>query len=109
MTDRDDDELGPVRTCTGCGEEWPLDREFFYPRGNSWERTCRACRAEARTRADIDRLKARERYHRTIENQRARARERYHRYMQNPEYAERRRMKWAASAARARGTASVAS
>ena len=27
---RDDPELGTVRRCTRCEEEWPLDEEFFY-------------------------------------------------------------------------------
>ena len=29
QADRIDPELGPVRTCRKCGEEWPLDEEFF--------------------------------------------------------------------------------
>jgi hypothetical protein len=44
---RMDPELGLVRVCTRCRDEWPLDSEFF-PRGqvdgfHSW---CRACWAE---------------------------------------------------------------
>ena len=28
--DREDPELGTVRLCRGCGEEWPKDPEFWY-------------------------------------------------------------------------------
>lgn len=28
---RIDPELGPVRTCARCGEEWPWDEEFYIP------------------------------------------------------------------------------
>lgn len=59
---RTDPILGPVKVCTGCGEEWPLDPEFYYVhkvrpgtyvragrtyiRSRSWDRfyaKCRAC------------------------------------------------------------------
>lgn len=62
---RTDPVLGPVKVCTGCGEEWPLDPEFFYVhtvrpgtyrrggreyvRTRSWTRfyaKCRACWAD---------------------------------------------------------------
>lgn len=39
---RDDDELGPVRMCPRCGEEWPDDEEFWLDD----RAICRACRYE---------------------------------------------------------------
>jgi hypothetical protein len=39
---RDDPELGPVRRCRVCGEEWPLGAPFYRPRGA----TCEACLSE---------------------------------------------------------------
>ena len=46
---RNDQELGRVRLCRTCGEEWPLDKEFFYldRRGKALP-PCRACWAERR-------------------------------------------------------------
>lgn len=41
---RDDEELGPVRRCSRCGEEWPDDPEFYLPKPNGW--CCRACLAD---------------------------------------------------------------
>jgi hypothetical protein len=49
--ERVDPELGVVRRCTSCGEEWPRDREFWYFQGTgkiiSW---CRACYSERNRR-----------------------------------------------------------
>ena len=50
--DRDDDELGTVRLCRGCGEEWPKDDDFYY--FNAQGKVlghCRACWAEQRRMA----------------------------------------------------------
>ena len=47
---RDDPLLGPVKVCTSCGEEWPLDTEFFYQQRVGENRRfyakCRACWSE---------------------------------------------------------------
>lgn len=47
---RDDPELGTVRRCTRCGEEWPLDEEFYYYQVRHGRRVssawCRACWSE---------------------------------------------------------------
>ena len=46
---RVDDELGPVRVCPVCHEEWPWDGEFFLPAKYRADgapvlrRICRAC------------------------------------------------------------------
>lgn len=47
--DRDDDELGTVRLCTRCREEWPKDAEFYYfTAGGKVLGHCKACWAEQR-------------------------------------------------------------
>lgn len=51
---RVDDELGLMRFCTGCGEDWPADESFFYPRG--WR--CRACVLEDYNRRRSERVAA---------------------------------------------------
>jgi hypothetical protein len=40
-------ELGEERRCSGCGEFWPIDGEFWYfdPRGQVLGR-CKACWSE---------------------------------------------------------------
>jgi hypothetical protein len=45
--DRQDAELGLVRHCNRCGEEWPKDGEFFYfdKRGDVMGH-CKACWSE---------------------------------------------------------------
>ena len=45
--DRRDDELGIVRLCRSCGEEWPRDGEFWYfkPDGAVLGH-CKACWSE---------------------------------------------------------------
>lgn len=49
---RDDPLLGPVKVCTGCGEEWPTDAEFWYVqrlkpgRESRLYAKCRACWSE---------------------------------------------------------------
>ena len=57
---RHDPELGEVRRCTNCHEDWPLDEEFWYfgNRGDGVELTSSKCKAcynlvykEARRRA----------------------------------------------------------
>jgi hypothetical protein len=45
---REDDVLGTVRLCRGCGEEWPLDDEFWYFHQDRHGKTrvmgrCKAC------------------------------------------------------------------
>lgn len=44
---REDPELGPVRLCPGCGEEWPFDDTFWHIDGDglakAWPSRCRAC------------------------------------------------------------------
>ena len=44
--ERVDPILGLVRLCRGCGEEWPVDDEFFFfQRGRVMGR-CKACWSE---------------------------------------------------------------
>lgn len=47
---RDDPELGRVRHCTGCGEDWPFDAEFWHIDGErlsgNWPSRCIACCSE---------------------------------------------------------------
>lgn len=47
---REDPELGVVKRCTACGEEWPLDTEFYYQHRNKgrvkFYSKCRACWSE---------------------------------------------------------------
>ncbi len=49
---RDDPILGPVKVCTGCGEEWPTDTEFWYVQRLKPDKPsrlyakCRACWSE---------------------------------------------------------------
>lgn len=46
-----DPELGWVKPCSGCGEDWPIDAEFYWmqrkPRKNGYAlqptSLCRAC------------------------------------------------------------------
>lgn len=40
-------ELGTEKLCPRCGEYWPADREFFWPRGHGHglQGWCRACTA----------------------------------------------------------------
>lgn len=48
---REDDELGTVRLCPRCGEWWPQDEEFYWPRRDrdgGWQCYCRACDYERR-------------------------------------------------------------
>lgn len=72
-TDRIDPELGVVRRCRICGEEWPLDGEFFGSIGPGRNRrsTCRACRMDS---VRLAQARRRERHRDAI---RARDRERY--------------------------------
>jgi hypothetical protein len=50
MSLRDDPELGAVRLCGACGEEWPFDSEFWHLRNGvldkNWPRRCIACCSE---------------------------------------------------------------
>ena len=39
-------ELGIERRCSGCGEYWPLDREFWYMDHGKVLGRCRACWSE---------------------------------------------------------------
>lgn len=41
------DDLGPVRLCLGCLEEWPDDEEFYR---SDDDRICIACHSERRAR-----------------------------------------------------------
>jgi hypothetical protein len=47
MSLRDDPELGVVRLCGACGEEWPFDSEFWHITDGRldkrWPRRCIAC------------------------------------------------------------------
>lgn len=60
METRDDPEVGPVRTCLLCREEWPDDDEFY--RDEYY--LCRACewelgeRVREQTRRRVARLRA---------------------------------------------------
>lgn len=53
MPVHDDPELGPLRRCSVCGEDWPLDEEFWMPQrhprsvNDRWMSRCRGCRREA--------------------------------------------------------------
>jgi hypothetical protein len=51
---RHDPELGTVRVCPKCLEEWPLDAEFWHMRGAelspAWPSWCIACCAESGSR-----------------------------------------------------------
>ena len=43
---RDDPELGTLRRCSRCGEEWPQDEEFFYFQVRRGKRVCSSwCKA----------------------------------------------------------------
>ena len=66
---RDDDELGPVRRCPRCAEDWPDDDEFFRP----GSRYCHACRSERRIESMTD--DRREMYRQASRRYRARRRE----------------------------------
>lgn len=50
--DRIDEELGLVRLCRGCDEEWPKDKEFWYmrPDGVNVASLCRACHSERQSK-----------------------------------------------------------
>lgn len=56
-----DPELGVVRLCRRCGEEWPLDEEFWLPQrhprsaNDRWHNWCRACRLEVTAISDARR------------------------------------------------------
>ena len=47
---REDPELGIVRLCRACGEEWPFDSEFWHLRNGKmddrWPWRCIACCVE---------------------------------------------------------------
>lgn len=52
---RTDPELGPVKVCTRCLEEWPADLEFFYANKKGLTSQCKDCwnisrRPQVRTR-----------------------------------------------------------
>ncbi len=49
VLDRHDPELGAVRLCNRCGEEWPRDGEFWYfdAKGKVMGH-CKACWSERR-------------------------------------------------------------
>lgn len=49
-----DPELGPMKTCTRCREDWPDDGEFYH-KGQKW---CRACWLEW-LHADPERMRKR--------------------------------------------------
>ena len=56
LLERDDPELGTVRLCRGCGEEWPVDGEFwFFDRDGRVLGRCKACWSE-RNRAESRRF-----------------------------------------------------
>lgn len=50
MSVREDPELGRVRLCGSCHEEWPFDGEFWHMRDGdlnpAWPARCIACCAE---------------------------------------------------------------
>ena len=52
-----EEELGPQRRCSACGEWWPLSPEFFYrvPRSELFSGKCRACDCELDTKHSRDR------------------------------------------------------
>lgn len=57
LLNREDPELGRVRLCRKCSEEWPLDTEFWYfDRRGYVMGYCRACWAD-RARTYRPRLK----------------------------------------------------
>ena len=50
--DHQDEELGTVRLCTRCEEEWPKDAEFWYFSADGKVLGhCRACWAERKRMA----------------------------------------------------------
>ena len=57
VLEREDDELGTVRLCRGCGEEWPKDRDFWYfdAYGHVMGH-CRGCWSERRDQDRHDRF-----------------------------------------------------
>lgn len=36
-------ELGLEKRCSACGDYWPADPEFFYPKGGRLASQCKAC------------------------------------------------------------------
>jgi hypothetical protein len=43
----EDEEIGTVRLCQGCGEDWPLDGEFWYFDAKGYVMGhCKACWAD---------------------------------------------------------------
>ena len=44
--ERHDDEIGPMRLCRGCGEEWPKDGEFWFFKDSQVNGYCKACQGE---------------------------------------------------------------
>lgn len=51
VPERVDPEIGLVRLCRGCGEEWPKDDEFFFikksgPQAGNVMGNCKACWSE---------------------------------------------------------------
>ncbi len=48
--ERDTEDLGWVRLCRRCNEEWPIDEEFWYFQNKRGRRVvmghCRACWSE---------------------------------------------------------------
>jgi len=42
-------ELGDEQLCAGCGESWPLDREFFVFSRSSVSYECKACIEERKS------------------------------------------------------------
>ena len=69
---RIDPELGRVRRCRVCREEWPADQEFF--RSNA--ATCRACRADLSKARPIPLTSVTHGKHINLEEKRRRDRER---------------------------------
>jgi hypothetical protein len=58
-----DPELGPVRWCSGCGEWWPDDDDFWDGRP---AKVCRACEYERRSHRQRQLREAARRYRRRL-------------------------------------------
>lgn len=39
-------EIGLEKLCTLCGDYWPADTQFFYPKAGKLSSECKACAAE---------------------------------------------------------------